>query len=367
MAGYHKTNLLFTVIILVLLASTCSAATEPIYVMFTVDVESRSNGNPDRDIWGKIPDEQEDHGIGRMMDIFDRHGVKATFFVNVYEIPKSGEDAIAKVCRTINERGHDLELHTHPKPMFGVWGMSQADLDTQVRILKWGLETIKKWTGVRAIAHRAGGYVANLDTVKACKVTNIPLEFSYNMAARYCPLSKLNLTMNAPVVSDGVLCIPVTCYIQASVGSLRSMRFLDIESSSLQEIRKVIADLQAHDVRTAVIMMHSFSFSRFGKPNRRVENALDELVAGFVADPNVKVVTARQLYEIWRANPKALSGADYVPTTGWWMVYSRAWQRFGEGWKNIIVALSPPVFIVLVISASGFWLRRRRRKKKLAA
>ncbi len=347
-------------------AQTSKAVRHPIYVLFTVDVESFSKGNPDKEIWGKMPDEPQEHGIGRMMDILDRHGVKGTFFVNIYEAPKRGEDAIAEVCRVIHQRGHDLELHTHPGPMFGVDYMQYADLSKQTEILKRGAELIREWAGVKVVAHRAGGYMANLDTVKACKQAEIHLELSHNMGWPESDLGQESLTQNAPFVRDGVLCVPVTCYIQASAGSWRSMRFLDIEASSPQEVRKVVADLHANGVRTAVIMMHSFSFARSGKPNRRVENVLDELVSGFVADPDVEVVTARQLYEIWRADPDALVGSDYMPTTGWWMTYCRAWQRLGEGWKNIAVAFDPPVFLVLVIGG-GVVIRRRRRKRKVAA
>jgi len=343
-----------------------SAAAEPIYVLFTIDVESFSGGNPERDIWGRIPGQAEAHGIGRMMDIFDARGAKATFFVNVYEAATHSEEALAKVCRTIHERGHDVELHTHPKPMFGVWGMSQADLETQVQILERGKALIKQWTGVEVIAHRAGAYAADLNTIKACRQAGILSEYSYNMASPGCSLRETGLTQNAPIVRDGVLVVPVTAYVQASVGSWRSLRFLDIEASSPQEIRKVVADLQEHGVRTAVIMMHSFSFSRFGKPNERVEHTLDELVAEFVADPNVRVVTARQLYEIWQNRPDMLLGLDYLPTTGWWLTYCRAWQRLDEGWKNVAVAFGPVVVIVLGAGAARTLWRRRRTIGKAA-
>ncbi len=342
---------------------TTEAKRLPIYVVFTVDVESFSNGNPERDIWGRAPNEPQEHGIGRMMDILDRHGAKGTFFVNIYEAPTSGNDTMAEVCRVIHQRGHDLELHTHPGPMFDVFSMQDADPVKQTQILKRGVELIKEWAGAEVVAHRAGGYMANLDTIKACKQADIQLEFSYNMGWPESDLGREGLTENAPFVRDGVLCVPVTCYIQASAGSWKSMRFLDIEASSPQEVRKVVADLHANGVRTAVVMMHSFSFFRMGKRHDRVERTLDELVAGFVADPDVEVVTARQLYEIWRADPNALVGADYMPTTGWWMTYHRSWQRLGEGWKNIAVAFAPPVFLVLVISG-GVIIRRRRRRRK---
>lgn len=353
-------------LMLTVLATACSVAAEPIHVMFTVDVESTSKGNPDKDIWGRMPNEPEEYGIGRMMDIFDKHNVKATFFINVYEASTHGSDALAEVCRAIHERGHDLELHTHPKPMFGVWGMSQADLATQVNIIKHGAGLIKQWTGIQVVAHRAGAYAANLDTIQACRQQGIHLEFSYNMAWPGCGIRKAGLTENAPFVYDGVLCVPVTCYVQASAGFWRSMRFLDIEASTTQEIRKVVSELQQHDVRTAVIMMHSFSFSRFGEPNERVERTLDDLVAGFVADPDVCVLTARQLYETWRADPDVLVGRDYLPTTGWWLTYCRSWQRLAEGWKNIAVAFMPIIIFILLICASGMWWHRNHRRKTKA-
>jgi len=76
-----------------------AADDRPIYVLFTVDVESRDGGGPDRDIWGRLEGEPEEHGIGRMMDILDSRGAKGTFFVNVYEAPVSGHEAMAEVCR----------------------------------------------------------------------------------------------------------------------------------------------------------------------------------------------------------------------------------------------------------------------------
>ncbi len=343
------------------------AAAEPIYVLFTIDVESFSDGNPERDIWGRMPGQAEAHGIGKMMDIFDARGAKATFFVNVYEAAKHGEEALAEVCRTIHERGHDVELHTHPKPMFGVGYMQYADLPRQTEILKRGAELIGKWAGTDVMAHRAGGYMANLDTLAACKRVGILLEFSHNIAWPQSGLAHADLTQNAPVVQDGVLVVPVTAYVQASLGGWKSLRFLDIESSSPQEIRKVVADLQKHGVRTAVIMMHSFSFSRFGKPNERVERTLHKLVAEFVADPSIRVVTARQLHEIWQNSPDALLGRDYLPTTGWWMTYCRAWQRLDEGWKNVAVAFAP-LFLAAAAATCGAacWRRRRKRNRNAA-
>ncbi len=353
-------------LLFVSIATGCLQA-EHIYVLFTVDVESTSKGSPERDIWGRLPGEPEEHGIGRMMDIFGRHGVKSTFFVNVYEAAVHGEEVMVTVCRSIHQRGHDIELHTHPDPIFDVYAMKDANTQKQEEILRAGVEFIKRATGQIVIAHRAGGYLANYDTLVACRQVGIMSEYSHNRGYHGEGFAAPPLTTNKAVVYDGVLCIPVTNYVQAGLSNWKSIRFLDIEASSPQEIKEVVRQLQSHGVRTVVIMMHSFSFSRFGEPNERVERALDDLLGEFVADPDIRVVTARQLYEIWRKNPEALKGRDYLPTTGWWMTYCRAWQRLGEGWKNVVVALTPPGGVVLVIGTGLIWRHRRRRRELGAA
>ena len=347
-------------VLLLAAQGTVASSAQPIYVLVTIDVESRRQGGLEQNIWGELPGEAEKHGITRMMDILDRHGMKGTFFVNVYEAPWHREGAMAEVCRTIHKRGHDVELHTHPAPMFGVFYMQYADLPTQTEILRRGARLLKEWTGVEPVAHRAGGHMANLDTLEACREAGIPLDFSYNIAWPASSLSSAGLTQNAPFVREGVLCVPDTAYQQVGVGSWQSLRILDIEASSPEEIRKVIADLRQHGVRAATILMHSFSFSRSGKPNLRVERVFEDLAAGFAADPSVQVVTARQLHDIWRANPGALQGGDYLPTTGWWMTYCRAWQRLDEGAMNGIVAVGPVVAVGLLGVVGGVLWRRRR-------
>jgi len=346
--------------LVVLLALQMPASGKAIAVLFTCDVESRHAGQTDLNIWGVVAGVPEPHGIERMMDIFDRHNAKATFFVNVYEVPWHGQEAVARVCRTIHSRGHDVQLHTHPGPMFGVAQLSDADLATQTAIIRRGAGMLESWLGNEVLAHRAGSYMANRDTIRACRARGIPMEFSLVWGGGGSPIAREISTINAPVVVDDVLIVPVTSYVQAAFGDYRSTRFLDIESSSPAEIRKVVGDLQEHDVRTAVIMMHSFSFVRGGRVNERVERALDELVRNFAADPNVRLVTARQLYEIWRSDPAALQGSDYVPTTGWWMTYCRAWQRLDEGWKNVAVAFCPAVPVGMLLAAIG--LRRHLRR-----
>ena len=153
------------------------ALATPTLVMITVDVESYTQGTPDKQIWGKQPDGE--HGIRRMMDMLDNHGFKGTFYLNVYEAARHGEAPLAEAARAINERGHDLQLHTHPWPMYKFTAMQQASLEQQVAILERGKELIRQWTGKTVIAHRAGAFVGNLDTLRACRRAGLVIDSSF--------------------------------------------------------------------------------------------------------------------------------------------------------------------------------------------
>lgn len=137
--------------------------------LFTIDVESKTEGDPNEDVLGRIRGYAGNFGIELMMDLLEQRHVRGTFFLNAYEIARHGESVMANAARLIHSRGHDIELHTHPRPMYRFYGMNGASLDEQVAILEKGISLIRKWTGKTVIAHRAGAFEANMDTLRAWK------------------------------------------------------------------------------------------------------------------------------------------------------------------------------------------------------
>lgn len=342
-----------------LLLCSSAFAIVPTQVMITVDVESYGKGNPGLQIWGNQPD--GGHGIQRMMDMLDAHGLKGTFYLNVYEAAKFGEAELANVARTINSRGHDLQLHTHPGPMFGIETMQQASLEKQVEILNRGKELIQKWTGKTVVAHRAGGYYANLNTLKACKITGIPLENSFSPVSSDTMLAKLLPASNLPRKIEGVVEIPITYYDQIRVGDLQSMRYLDIEGSSYDEMVSAIRQFRDAGLPVVTIMMHSFSFVRSGKTDPAIEKRFDNVLKFLATEPGIKVVTVSQLYPEWAAHVlSSEQGVNFIADTGVWLMYRRAWEDH-DTWKNIVVAATPPA-ILFAIGAITIWWRRNKRK-----
>lgn len=329
-------------------------------VMVTVDVESyeRGNGNPDKQIWGKQPDGE--HGIRRIMDLLQKHRLKGVFYLNVYEAAKFGEPQIAAVARVINERGHDLELHTHPFPMYGVRTMQRADFDRQVEILQHGKQMIRAWTGKTVVAHRAGAFAANLDTLRAVHAAGLVVDSSLSPSTPRTTLSHQLPASNLPRVLYGVVELPITFYSQLRLGKWQSLQFLDVESTSLGEFKSVIRQFRNARFPIVNIMMHSFSFVRDGTENQALEQKFDQLLEFLAKEPGIEVVTVSQLYPAWTAQASVLEkGKDSVPYTGIWLTYWRAVEHVNEGGENLMVAAAP---IVMILLGGGIFLLLRRHK-----
>lgn len=62
------------------------------HVLLTIDVESFWNGNPKKDIWGYLNGDENGFGVPLILDILEKNQSEATFYLNVYEIAKHGEN-----------------------------------------------------------------------------------------------------------------------------------------------------------------------------------------------------------------------------------------------------------------------------------
>jgi hypothetical protein len=90
------------------------------HVLLTIDVESFQDSNPARDTWGKLEGYDGEWGIGLILRILQEHHARATFYLNVYESAKFGEDSIGAVAREIVRSGQDLQLHTPPRDVWQI-------------------------------------------------------------------------------------------------------------------------------------------------------------------------------------------------------------------------------------------------------
>lgn len=323
--------------------------------LFTVDVESRSRGQPTQDILGELPGHSGNHGVERMMDLLESHQVRGTFFLNVYEVAKHGDEVVRRVARAIHGRGHDLELHTHPRPMYPPYGMSQASFDEQVEILERGVALIEQWTGKRVVAHRAGAFLANGDTLRAVAAVGLAADCSLAPGSHdSVPLIKELGASNLVQRIGGVWEIPVTFYEQVRIGPWRSRRILDIEASSLDEIKRVTRVAIRQGLPTVCILMHSFSFTRHGRPDERIIRRFSALLEWLQAQDDLRIGTIEQAYKLLEGTPISGSVSTAVPCTGIWLTWARALQSWRDGWKNFAVAAAGVACLAFLIFVLGY-------------
>ncbi|HYE37871.1 polysaccharide deacetylase family protein [Methylocaldum sp.] len=322
-----------------------------IYVLFTVDVESFAKGNPKENIWGRMEGYDSAYGVPKILELLARNGSKATFYLNVYEIAKFGDEDIKGIAQKIVAEGQDLELHTHPSPMYDEIGMSLFSLEEQEEILRKGKDLIREWTGKEPIAHRAGAYMANSNTLRALKKLGMSVDSSLSPAYGSVALLKEGYNGNDIQEIEGILEIPITYFKQMKLGSWESKRFLDVESSSLAEMKDVLDEMAENDACAVNIMMHSFSLNRYGKPDERVVDKLDALLKYVNEHPKLQSANAVDFYNAYRDKKLSCTPKrDLVPYTGFVLTYLRAWERFDDGWKNIAFALSLPGALAIAVS-----------------
>jgi peptidoglycan/xylan/chitin deacetylase (PgdA/CDA1 family) len=131
-------------------------------------------------------------GVHHQMDVLDRYGLKAVFFVDPMPALLWGVEAIADVVRPIAARGHDIQLHCHTEWLAydragrlagGRTGRNIKDfpLAEQRRILAWARDTLIAAGAPAPVAFRAGNYGANDATLE------VLAELGFGYDASHCP------------------------------------------------------------------------------------------------------------------------------------------------------------------------------------
>jgi hypothetical protein len=316
-------------------------------VLITVDTESYTSGSPDEQIWGRLA--EGEFGIGWIMDTLERHAAKGTFYVNVYESARHGEKALRDVVREIHRRGHDVQLHTHPKPRFGVTKLYRADLPRQVEIIRWGKDFIEQETGVPVVAHRAGGFSASLETLSALQEVGIPVDASLSAPWFESMLARQVESPNQPFECGPVLELPVTHLVQARIGRWQSLRMVDLEACTFGELKKVVRQAIATRVTSVNVLVHSHSFVRDGRANRALIERFEDLLLFLRGLPGVELSTTSEFLARWKSESlSAVPAGSFTPYTGWWLTYLRSVANAGNGWKNAATAVGAPVALAAI-------------------
>src|SRR5574340_926175 len=85
------------------------------------------------------------HGIGRVLDILDKHNIKSTFFVSGVTAERYPNSV-----RAIRDRGHDLAGHAYEHEELHLFSRAE-----ETEIIRKTIEAIEKVSGVRPLGWRS--------------------------------------------------------------------------------------------------------------------------------------------------------------------------------------------------------------------
>ncbi len=131
-----------------------------------------------------------DYGIEYQMQVLERHGLRAVFFVEPLFSAVSGMEPLARIVSSIEARGHEVGLHPHTEWLgeIEVPGvarrhrptLSECSREEQAAILAYGKQMLLA-AGAREIrSFRAGSYSANTATLDVLAQVGIPFDSSLN-------------------------------------------------------------------------------------------------------------------------------------------------------------------------------------------
>lgn len=265
----------------------------PLDVFITIDTEVwphhrgwREDGlrqDIDRDIYGVTPGGE--FGVRYQMDVLDRYGLRAVFFVESLFALAVGVEPLSALVQEIQSRGHDVQLHLHaewlkwldPSPLPGRRGthlheFSEAE---QTALLEAGRANLEAAGARNVCAFRAGNYGGNFDTLRALARLGIRFDTTLNP----CYLSgACKLQTAAPVYQPVQLCgvheFPVSVF-QDWPGHYRHAQLCSCSSS---EMHGALTQAWQRGWTSFVIVSHSFEMI-----GRRKQTAIPPQPDGIVA------------------------------------------------------------------------------------
>ncbi|MFL0357668.1 hypothetical protein ACI5KX_14490 [Erythrobacter sp. GH1-10] len=206
-------------------------------------------------------------GITHKLELLERYGQKAVFFVDPMPALVWGVAAIEDVVAPILEAGQDVQLHCHTEwlaiagdanPLASKrTGTNLFDfpLDEQAAILEYARDTLVAAGAPAPVAFRAGNYGANDDTLRALADLDIAYDSSH------CPAlasgaSRISLGGDDrdPLRHCGVIEVPV-----GTIGTLGGgQRHAQITALSLAEMVAAIRHARDERRHSFTLVSHSF-------------------------------------------------------------------------------------------------------------
>ena len=182
---------------------------------------------------------------------------------------------------------------------------------------------------------------------------------------------------NRFVKIGGLYELPITLIRRVPFIGYAGMTALDLDRTIWEEQEEALKQIADHGLPVVTFFLHFNSLYHYISSNvpyepltatgPREENIakLDNVLKLVTADRRFKVVTARELWQIFQERPQEFQGPSFVPYTGLWLTYLKAWKDFsGHGITNKIVAIAPIAFVVALLIVALHLLRMKLARRR---
>jgi peptidoglycan/xylan/chitin deacetylase (PgdA/CDA1 family) len=291
----------------------------------------------DRDYYGLTS--AGEFGAVYQAECLRRHQLRGVFFVEALSSYISGLDPLRKLVSQILDRQHEVGLHVHTEwcrrdstlagPYAGDLMRNYTECD-QSELIRKGLEQLHAAGAEDVRSFRAGGYGADLKTLKALARNGIRFDSSHNHAwlGITCDV-QTSAPLWQPALMDQVYEYPVTCF-EDWPGHVRHAEICACSSSELEFML-----LQAHEKNwhSVVIVSHSFELiRRDGAAARPIPVIVRrfERLCRFLAEHRDRFVTST----FHDAGLDRLPATDFPePLAG--RLTNTMWRQVEQAWKRI--------------------------------
>lgn len=211
-------------------------------------------------------------GLGFMLDTLDQYHVPATFFVETVHRYFFRQDPMRDVVRRVQDKGHDVQLHTHP-----CWTIFQHDdwrhrqaprdrddfvgreLGDTLGLLRQGLETFSDWDLPRPLSFRSGNLQHDSNLYRALAEVNIP--YASNVGLAIFDSGDANYALySGRHDRHGVSEFPVLTFSDWKMGPHRHLKSLTIAGTSFPETVTLLEKARQAQIPLVVLLTHPFEF-----------------------------------------------------------------------------------------------------------
>lgn len=219
-------------------------------------------------VYGLVDGREE--GLGFMLETFERHDIKASFFVECANYFYFGDEPMRTVVERLKAASQDVQLHVHP-----VWLSFNKDTDKGIfprhdncagrdfaelrRVFSACIDIFHRWVGHKPLAIRTGSLMADENVYRVMSDLGIPMSSNIAMGV-FQPEEAMLQHDSGRHRIHGVMEVPVFTYRDMNIAGKPHKKSLQITSCSWPEMKCLLWKARRAGIENIVILTHPFEY-----------------------------------------------------------------------------------------------------------